>query len=451
MMKNSSTKNLPLPPVISLLSILAILVFIPLTGCTSIQSAPLHQSQTPKGTPEISMDVEQPTVNSQQNKKEGIGEPGPGDVEKAGEKPSITDIPERNKNSAGSIPSLNPKAPILTRLEAIRQIKEMHYRNFYPVMAAGSPLMILYDLTGDGQPELFLLTVKVKKRANTDIKYLSDYARLFSDNKEPIDFNLYVYGNHAGKLYLLKTYTLGKRYVFKSFEKLRLSKKNQYLIAIVVGFQTEDGYEKTLLNFRGPSVKLLSRFKIKENLSTKSILTDIDDDGITDILVQEKGMEEGVGYETFLTWYKWRGYKFIEYKSTNVVRNLRKFLNTVKSMLINGDYKELLNYAVDKQIASSLKKTGESNTNLLFRILGFDSFFDPSISNPKTLFSNINDVTFPEILEDPFTKQEDGNWGFKISYRVSIQNGISFIAETKILMMKNPFGKREFSFTLLNK
>ncbi len=437
---------------IPLILLFVILTSVPLNGCLSIQHTNIPKSSDHKtSSPEVSLDVEQPTVSSPQNKNKEIGKPGPNDVERAGEKPSVTDIPEKTKSSTNSIPPINPKAPILTKLEAIRQIREMRYRDFYPIMVSGSPLMILYDLTGDGQPELFLLTVKVKNRANAKIGYLSDYARLFSENKEPIDFSLYLYGNHAGKLYLLKTYNLGKRYVFKSFEKLRLSRKNKALIAIVVGFQTQNGYEKTLLNFTGPSIKLLSRFRIKENLSTKSTLTDIDNDGVIDILVQEKAMEEGVGYETFLTWYRWQGYRFVEYKSTNVVRNLRIFLENVKRMLINGKYRELLNYAVDKKIISKLKKEGENNTNLLFRILGFDTFFDPSISNPKTLFSNINDVTFPEILEDPFTKQEDGNWGFKISYRVSIQNGISFIAESKILMMRNPFGKRQFSFTLLRK
>ncbi len=400
------------------------------------------------------IDIEETYKKEPSNKGKTVNEPTPSDVKEIKEQPSVTEIPEKNTTNTGKIEPINPQAPILTPQEAIRQIGQIRYREFYPVTTSGHPLIQLYDLTGDNQPELFLLTVKVKEKSHAKITYLSDYARLFSDNKQPIQFKLYLYGNRAGKLFLIKTYDLGERYVFKSFEQIRLNIRDKHTIIVAVGFQTQDGFEKTLFTFRGEKnflPRLLSRFKIKENLSTKSHLTDIDDDGIIDIMVEEKGMEEGIGYETFLTWYRWRGYRFVEYSSTNVVRNLRGFLEKVKTLLIHGDYPELLQYSVDKTILKQLKNQNINDLKLLFKILGFDTYFDPVLSNPRKLFSSIKDVTFPEILENPFTKQEDGNWGFKISYRVSIQNGISFIAESKILMMKNPFGKRQFSFTILNR
>ncbi len=422
-----------------------------LSGCLSFQKVSPTADGSKKGkSPEISINISEPKEEKKKEDTGKIQEPGVSQVTNANETSLNTERPrEKSAERPSDVRTLNPKPPLLTPEEAIKQLEHVHYKNLYPVTVNEKPLLILKDITMDGQPEAFLLMVETNRREESEVSYLSDYSRLFSENREAMKFYLVVYGNQSGKLHRTLTVSLGKRYVYRSFEATQLNRYDSTRLIIAVGFQTEQGFEKHLLIFKGPQIKLLSSFDLKETLSIKSILTDIDDDGNLDILVMEKAMEEGVGYETFLTWFKWNGYRFSEYKSTNVVRNLRLFLKNVADLLKEGEYRKVIYSAIDRNILESVKKKGFSDVGALFIILGFDRYFDPNLSKPEDVLGNIKDIRFPEILENPFTKMAEGGWHFKISYRVTIQNGLSFIAESKIVMKKNPFGKKQFSFSPL--
>ncbi len=305
--------------------------------------------------------------------------------------------------------------------------------------------MILYDISGDGQPEVFSLAVEVKEKKQADVAFLADYSRLFSENKMPIHFYLLIYGNNSGKMYIMNRLDLGEKYVYRSFKRVVLNRRNPMLTIISVGFQTEEGLEKKWLIFKGPDVRLLSTFRLKENLSVKTETVDIDNDGTIDIVVEETGAEEGSGYETFLTWYKWNGTRFSEYRNTNIVRNLKTFLLNIKNLLEHGKTNELLNFAIDRKYILKYKNEGADKYTILFNALGFSAFFDTMTTKPESVLKNIRDVTFPEILENPFSSKDREGWYFTPSYRVTITNGLSFIAETKLRMFKDPFGKRQFS------
>ena len=420
--------------------LILILSVITITGCTVLNS------NLKKGTnknPDLSLTVNQPSKNKK-NKEQEINK-----TIESSENPSVSSIPEKNKTDINSkVPSLNPKAPILSRHEAVEQIRELYIGDLKPVTSKSKPLLILYDISGDGQPEVFSLAVAVKEPKRADASFLADYSRLFSENKMPVHFYLLLYGNNSGKLYILNRIDLGSKYVYRSFKHLTLSSKDPKLAIISVGFQTEDGLKRKWLIFKGPDLRLLSTFTLRENLSIKTEVSDIDDNGIIDIVVQETGIEEGTGYETFLTWYRWNGFRFAEYKNTNIVRNLKAFLTQVKYLLEQGKTKELLKYALERRyIAAGIRKKMDTDT-ILFNSLGFNAFFDSITTKPASVLKNIRDVTFPNILENPFSLKDKYGWYFKPSYRVTIKSGLSFIAETEVRMFKNPFGRRQFSLTL---
>ncbi|NOY10466.1 MAG: hypothetical protein GXP33_16655 [Spirochaetes bacterium] len=410
--------------------IILFLAFLIASGCVGLSNK----------NPDISLAVNQPAETRNKEK------PSINKTVESGENPSVSSIPEKGKPAEGNtVPSINPKPPLLSLREAVKQVKEFYIGDLKTVTRGGKPILILYDISGDGQPEVFSLAVEVKEKKQADVAFLADYSRLFSENKMPIHFYLLIYGNNSGKMYIMNRLDLGEKYVYRSFKRIVLDRGNPMLTIISVGFQTEEGLERKWLIFKGPDVKLLSTFRLKENLSVKTETIDIDNNGTIDILVEETGAEEGSGYETFLTWYKWNGTRFSEYRNTNIVRNLKAFLLNIKNLLEHGKTDELLNFAVDRKYILKYKNKGADKYTILFNALGFSAFFDTMTTKPESVLKNIRDVTFPEILENPFSSKDREGWYFTPSYRVTITNGLSFIAETEIRMFRNPFGKRQFS------
>ena len=112
-------------------------------------------------------------------------------------------------------------------------------------------------------------------------------------------------------------------------------------------------------------------------------------------------MEEGTGYETFLTWHRWNGKTFYEYRTTNVVRNLNTFLRSTKELLLEGRYNEFISYGVDPLRAAALKKAGLKDSEIALRSLG--------IKDPALLIE-INELQFDldSINDWKYWKEEIG-------------------------------------------
>ena len=136
----------------------------------------------------------------------------------------------------------------------------------------------------------------------------------------------------------------------KPFE---VRKGSDFPYALEFQFRTRTGIEKELVILSGYGI---THFTIRENLSEITLIQDIDEDGFSDIIVHEQGFEEGTGFETFLTWYKWNLREYTEYRSTNIVRNLKQFYVVCAEFLRSGDYAGFLDYALDSEALSALKK-----------------------------------------------------------------------------------------------
>jgi hypothetical protein len=192
----------------------------------------------------------------------------------------------------------------------------------------------------------------------------------------------------------------------------------------------------------------VSQLSLKDTFLNHLLIKDIDKDGSIDIVLQERGEVEGIGNEAFLTWLKWNGTTFHEYASTNIVHNLRQFLSEVKRLILEKEWRKLLTYAFRLEDLYRYKQQNYSDSAIIFEALDFDHFFRQEDLATLTVINNIQDIIFPEILENPFIVQEEQGYSFNLSYRIESLNGTSHIGEIILYMVPNPFNKKQFYFVL---
>jgi hypothetical protein len=231
---------------------------------------------------------------------------------------------------------------------------------------------------------------------------------------------------------------LGERRVFEALTRTPLNTNRPLPLIITVSFLNPSGREQELLVFDGG---LTPRFRrsLTENLSTRSWLEDIDADGMVDILTRERVLEEGVGYETFLTWSRWNGRAFVEVQTRNVLRSLAGFLASLREALLAGDPRRLAELAVEPRELARLRARGVSEAAALAAALGLDKAGLGEL--PR-----LTEAVFPEVLEDPFIARDDLGLYFQLTYRLVDENGVVYLPYARLYMLRNPFGDRQFAF-----
>ena len=176
------------------------------------------------------------------------------------------------------------------------------------------------------------------------------------------------------------------------------------------------------------------------------MIVDIDSDGNIDIIIMERGAEEGTGFETFLTWLKWNGNSFEEYASTNIVRNFKIFLNTARTYILEHKWNELINNCFGD--VSYYTGKGLSITDIVFRAFVFGDVYNEENADKKIILSGINGVVFPEVFENPFILEDEKGFYFNLAFRINDDNGVTIISDIPVYMNRNPFGKKQFYFTV---
>jgi len=332
-------------------------------------------------------------------------------------------------------PSLEPPLPELGAEEAKRQIGEIFPSHLQALSIQGRFPLLLHDLNGDGAPEAFCLGVLRRVKMGL----LGDFSQLFQEDKQAVEFYLLMFLNERGYLSLQRIIYLGQWHVFQSLERMPLHRDRPSPLLLLVSFATHEGTDRVLLVFGDSTGVPVYRTVLKETMSAKPRLADIDGDGVIDLVVQERVMEEAVGYETFLTWYRWNGKSFREYQSRNVVRNLRSFLAKVKDSLLAGNVSTLIRFAFDPQEVRRLKRGGLEEAELLIRFLGLKGAV-------KDELPRLRDVVFPQIMENPFGAENERGSFFRLGFRLVDENGLSYLAETLLLMPRNPFREQQFLF-----
>ncbi|MBN1410934.1 MAG: hypothetical protein JW969_08815 [Spirochaetales bacterium] len=347
-------------------------------------------------------------------------------------------------DNTATLKKTNPAFDLKKANEAIIQLFKQPQ---YPLTFNGTIIYLLHDFDLDDQKEVCVIGLDSEKQEYAKMKYISNFARLFHEDKKIFRFYLYILERDGNSFRQVKRLYIDEQCVFKSITKLILFKGSDKTVIIDVAFQTRLGSEHKFLIFRQPSLNPVSRFTYIETVSASASITDIDNNGTLDIVTFDRGMDEGLGYETFLTWYKWNGIKFREYKTVNIVRNLLAFLDKVKSHIVQGRFKELCEFAFNPSELAQYRRRKNYPSEVLFKAFNLSMFFDTKYISEQQALSGIKDVIFPEILDNPFHNRNDKGSYFRLSFRLMYRDEFSIIPEVLIYMPKNPFGKQEFFFS----
>lgn len=333
-----------------------------------------------------------------------------------------------------------------------------------------TPLAVYHDLDRNGIEDIFFLLVEVPDgEAGTDMlpvqkgrvssAYLSDMARLFSEKSEPYSFHLALFLRTPDELISMYRIPLGTWYVFDRFDGFTLEEEAAMPFCIRIDFQTHEGQESQWVAFS--RYNKFSFFTLKDSISITMETRDIDRNGVLDIIEWRKVFEEGTGYETFLTWYRWDGTQFSQYDSTNIVRNLNRFMQKSGYLLSSGKWDQALRHILpartnsDPQTAAAVEdlflelfppRTVEGQPGEPNRLSGGidEEELKSLLASDERIF---NTVVFPQVLENPFASG-DGTCcrGYKtrFSVRFIFRDGRSLVRECQVRMNSNPFASQQF-------
>ncbi|HDQ14392.1 MAG TPA: hypothetical protein ENN41_06220 [Sediminispirochaeta sp.] len=328
------------------------------------------------------------------------------------------------------------------------------------------PLSVFQDLDGNGLEDIFFLLVEKEglseppeRTGRVQAERLSDMGRLFAEGTRPLSFYLALFLRNPQGLVSMYRIPVGRWFVFEGMRGFSLDRNEEMPYCVELSFQTHDGAEKQWVCF-----SKFNQFSFAELVNGTSISTeyrDIDDDGLLDIVEWRRLFEDGTGFETYLTWYRWDGVKFTQKASTNIVRNLNDFLGNLSRLMVQGKWEEVLALA---DLPDSLSPTEgpsaetSSPASVVRRLFppeaegnGTTRREDPLLDAFTEERRFLSMVFFPRILENPFYHDfEKGVFASKKRFpvRFLLRNGEKLLRECVVGMNENPFAEPQF-FLLL--
>jgi hypothetical protein len=314
-----------------------------------------------------------------------------------------------------------------------------------PVHRNGVPLLLFYDIDANGYNDVFALFIDREDVDDAEFAVLSDFSRLYDPDIEPFAVEVRLLFQRDGALYPGYTAELGKKLVIDDMSQFFISKTVKTPFALSINFQNPEGTERTWLFCEKDTFEQLT---LRETFAAFIDIQDINTDGYNDILHFEKSFEEGMGYETYITWYNWNGRTYFQNKVTNIVRNLRDFLETTRDLISNEKWEGLITYGLPQRQLRLLSKRNVAESDII-RSLFIPTALEKGSEHPEIIDLNIETSIFPEILENPFQQNENGDFVFPLRVRVIAENG-EYLYISRIGMSKNPFQSQQFYFILMN-
>ena len=329
--------------------------------------------------------------------------------------------------------------PPLTDSELTLAVGSKMPWNMKAVHTSGGPLSIIHDLDKNGYDDFLVLAVEGDDETDASVANLSSSSRLFDTEKEYFSYFLLIFYQYNGEIILRYTVPVSKQLVFSGMSPFMVKSGSDFPYALQFSFKTRAGIEKEVVILSGYGI---TSFTLNENLSEFSHVEDIDEDGYIDIVIHEQGFEEGTGFETFLTWYKWNSREFAEYKNTNIVRNLRGFFDECSELLKDGNFEAFLEYALDSEALRALQRQKLTNSEIMERVFvcADNEGTEGDFFGPEGFIS----VIFPEIMETPFSYDSRNEFRHGFSVRFARAGGESLICSAELRMLKNPFGEKQF-------
>ena len=287
--------------------------------------------------------------------------------------------------------------------------------------------------------------VDLESEEDAELNVLSDFSRLYDPDIEAFTVELRMFYQREGTLYPGYSVNLGKKLVIDEMAQFYISKTVKTPFSFYVNFQNPEGTERTWVFCKQDSFRKIT---LRETFAAFIDIQDINVDGYKDILHFEKSFEAGMGYETYITWYNWNGKSYIQNEVTNIVRNLHQFLKTTGDYLTDRSWEDLITFGLPQRQLRLLRKRKAAEKDVIASLF-IPSSRENGSENPKLIDLEIEKVIFPEILENPFQRDINGNYIFPLRVRVIAENG-EYLYIARIGMKKNPFQPQQFYFILMN-
>jgi hypothetical protein len=324
--------------------------------------------------------------------------------------------------------------PPVGMAEARRQVAALVPRGQRLVTAQGLPELLLHDLDGDAQPEVFALTVDLANGSDSAVEELSRYGRLFETEGMETQFRLLVLANRQGTLSLARVVDLGRWRVLATMDSHRISRDSPAPFALRYVFQTVEGAEHVWIAVFADLRLEPARAVFRETVSSEVSSLDLDADGVLDIVTAEREMERTGRSETYLTWYRWSGREFREHASTVIVRTLTRFLADTRAQLLGREYDALVRDALEPGAVVRFRRAGLPPPQIIAQYFS---------SAPE--LDSIRDVILPEIRENPFRVPSEAPPSVALDIRIVDTSGASHFVQIVVAIARNPFVRRPFT------
>ena len=306
-----------------------------------------------------------------------------------------------------------------------------------PVLSEGAPVAVSHDLNGDSREDVAMLTVRTASATKADS---GAPFRPSTPPGEGATRYAYVLEYHLSSPRgdrVLDSLVLGSYSAARTFSVIRLHETEPLPASVEAIFYTFRGTEAVWTVFQEEGVPSTLRLTRTPNADFETF--DIDGDGIREVIALQSRLEEGQGYETFLTLYELGPEGFSPADTINVVRNLRAYLDQLRQDILLGNWRKVTARGAEEV------KDGEIDAEL-------DRLFSPVEENGEAgavSFSElaagygIDQVMLPQLLENPFGSLEQREI-VTLPVNVVCCDGALFTFLLRVRLGRNPFEGEQF-------
>ncbi len=249
---------------------------------------------------------------------------------------------------------------------------------------------LAYDLDGDRREDVVSLSAQIPEGNPLPP------GRLFRPPRPPAPedpshpFLLEVYFRSPRGPGHLRSVALGNHPAARSFSVVPLHSAWTLPASVSTEFYTTRGTEEVWVVFQDGQEPSLLRLAKHPNAGFE--VFDIDGDRVREVVTIQSRLEQGRGYESYLTLYQLTERGYASAGTINIVRNLRQFLDDIRVEILAAQWSSIADGAA------------KSPSDL-------DRFFPPvddaGAAGEPFAFSRfaeigIEDVRLPQLLENPF-------------------------------------------------
>lgn len=309
------------------------------------------------------------------------------------------------------------------------------------------------EINADGRHHVALLLVGADFRDLATAETLADASRLFRADARTPDLYLAVFADTNREPAEQHRFSLGRRRVVTAVtvEPLGSDRREDAGPAVFsVLVTTRGGTEQYWCGFGSDGTP--SMVVIENDGATRTVVSDIDGNGVRDVVRSQQILEQGRVVETLITWTQWTGSGFQTIETINVVRNLTRFLDTARRLAVNGNLSAFADHTIIPSTRTELAAAGRSLEQMVTALFApgapesaTAAASDSATHSPGRLIDDrmVRDLMFPVVTRSPFS--EGGR-------ESSVKTGVRLITTTNddlffhvdITMGKNPFAGRQF-------